>query len=99
MHSETDENYIRQLTAEKRRHEKGKRAVWDAGSRANHLLDCEVYAAACAHVDWAPALATLGDPVWRRLQPARQQYQQQPASPLAGRLHRPVRVNPWARQD
>lgn len=99
LHSETDENYIRQLTAEKRRHEKGKRAVWDAGSRANHLLDCEVYAAACAHVDWAPALATLGDPVWRRLQPARQQYQQQPASPLAGRLHRPVRVNPWARQD
>lgn len=97
LHSETDENYIRQLTAEKREHEKGKPPRWHAGSRANHLLDCEVYAAACAHVDWAPALATLGDPVMRRVHPVRATQQHHVTHPFAGRLRKPSGANPWAR--
>jgi phage terminase large subunit GpA-like protein len=64
LHRETGEDYLKQITAEKRVPGKGKngRALWDAGSRANHLLDCEVYAAACAHPDWTPRLQQLHEP-------------------------------------
>ncbi|MBI9109984.1 terminase gpA endonuclease subunit [Maridesulfovibrio ferrireducens] len=64
MHSQTGEDYFRQLLAEKRKSD-GKGGVqWDAGSRDNHLFDCEVYAAAGAEPLWTPSLMTLGQPIY-----------------------------------
>lgn len=98
LHSETDDTYLKQLTAEQRIEASGKAAYWEAGRRANHLGDCEVYAAACAHPDWPPALATLGDPAWRRLQRARPIPEHTPGDGMfGGRLRNPGRINPWAR--
>ncbi|MBU1247221.1 MAG: phage terminase large subunit family protein [Proteobacteria bacterium] len=56
--------YIKQLLAEqKKMNEKGKE-VWDAGRRANHLLDCEVINSACADPLWTPSLRMLPEPVF-----------------------------------
>lgn len=51
MHSETGKDYVRQLTAEEQRYDKSGRLYWHK-KRANHYLDCEVYAAACADPQW-----------------------------------------------
>ncbi|MBW1799373.1 MAG: phage terminase large subunit family protein [Deltaproteobacteria bacterium] len=50
LNSETGQDYARQITAEEKRYEKGK-LIWHK-KRANHYLDCEVYAAACADPQW-----------------------------------------------
>ena len=58
LHAETGKDYSRQITAEeKRRDDKGK-TVWHK-KRANHYLDCEVYAAACADIQWRGGIRVL----------------------------------------
>ncbi|SCY01621.1 terminase gpA endonuclease subunit [Desulfoluna spongiiphila] len=61
LHSETDVNYAKQFLAEEKRRDKKTRKVsWQQiGGRANHLLDCEVYAAACADSSWMPSIRFL----------------------------------------
>ena len=90
LHSETGDDYIKQILAEKKRIDKNGREYWDAGSRPNHLLDCEVYAAACADPVWTPSLRLLDEPAWISKQ-AESRPQQQSTSPIRGRS-----INPWA---
>jgi phage terminase large subunit GpA-like protein len=61
LHSETDVQYAKQFLAEeKRRDKKSKKVKWQQiGGRDNHLLDCEVYAAACADSSWTPSIRYL----------------------------------------
>ncbi len=61
LHSETDLQYAKQFLAEeKRRDKKTKNVKWQQiGGRDNHLLDCEVYAAACADSSWTPSIRYL----------------------------------------
>jgi phage terminase large subunit GpA-like protein len=59
LHAETDEIYARQLLAEEaRRNRKGK-IEWVQVRKANHYLDCECIAAACADSEWQPSLKIL----------------------------------------
>ena len=62
LHAATGPDYVRHIASEKKRVVKGKE-TWESGGRANHLLDCEVYAAACADPLWTPSLRLLADPV------------------------------------
>jgi phage terminase large subunit GpA-like protein len=60
LHKHTGMDYIKQFLAEEKR--KGRRgpSTWkQIGGRPNHLLDCEVYAAACADWEWMPSLPML----------------------------------------
>lgn len=64
LHRDTGDDYFKQLSNEER-DEDGK---W-IEKGANHYLDCEVYATACAHPDWAPALQLLPEPQYRKVAP------------------------------
>lgn len=81
--SERDElaEYVKQVTAERKKVVKGKE-VWDAGNRANHLFDCEVYAAAAADPMWTPAMRLL--PEAALVHPARPSHKPKRQSKLAG---------------
>lgn len=56
LHEETAQDYADQLTAEHLVLGKGNRREWKRIRKANHLLDCECLAAACADAEWAPGL-------------------------------------------
>lgn len=90
LHRETDAAYIRQICSERQVIGKDGRVTWEVHG-ANHYLDCEVYACACAHVDWALNMRqSLHQPDWRPVRvPAPVQSAARPG-PLAGR-----RINPW----
>lgn len=62
LHSQTGEDYFKQIFAEKRVPDGKGGFKWEAKKRDNHLFDCEVYAAACADPVWTPSLLTLGSP-------------------------------------
>ena len=51
-------DYARQLLGEEKRRTKNNRMEWVL-VRNNHLLDCEVDAAACADNEWLPSLKML----------------------------------------
>lgn len=59
LNADTGIDYASQILAEELR--KGRKGVakWIRTRKDNHLLDCEVYAAACADGEWAPSLAFL----------------------------------------
>ena len=97
LHSNTGDDYLTQLTNEERiEHDNGK-VEWKAKG-ANHLLDCEVYAAACAHADWMPALVTLAKPYWIMLDvPKPTTKRSDTSSTFNRRMKRPGRINPNAR--
>lgn len=58
LHAEAGEDYAAQIAAEKLvRLKKG--SEWKRIRRDNHLLDCEVIAAACADMEWSPGLQLL----------------------------------------
>ena len=59
LHAETGHDYVRQLLAEEKQKDRRGRVKWVRKGRANHLLDCEVYAAACADSEWSPSLSYL----------------------------------------
>ena len=98
LHKDTDERYFTQMTAEERVEKENGTVAWRAKSANNHLLDCEVYAAACAHADWMPALVTLDQPYWNVVTPKVEVpvAQGQPKA-FNGRMKRLGRINPNAR--
>ena len=59
LHSETGIDYAKQFLAEDLRRDRRGKYYWKQTARDNHLLDCEVYAAACADNSWAPSLFNL----------------------------------------
>jgi len=56
LHSETGLDYARQFLAEEKRRDRRNKIYWKKIRRDNHLLDCEVYAAACADPQWTPSI-------------------------------------------
>ncbi|WFS63443.1 phage terminase large subunit family protein [Pseudodesulfovibrio thermohalotolerans] len=67
LHREVGDDYLRQLASEERDMDRNGNPVWVQRKAANHYLDCEVYAAACAHPDWTPALQLLPEPNYRKV--------------------------------
>lgn len=60
LYAGTGVDYAQQLLAEeKRRDRRTKRLQWVQVRDANHLLDCEVYAASCADPEWTPSLQAM----------------------------------------
>ena len=59
LHSGTGLDYTRQFLSEQKRRDRRRRWYWKQTSSENHLLDCEVYAAACADSEWLPSLSML----------------------------------------
>jgi phage terminase large subunit GpA-like protein len=57
LDADTDTDYVKQFLAERPVSTK-KGTIWE-GRGANHLLDCEVLAAACADAQWVPSLTML----------------------------------------
>lgn len=83
LHGQAGEDYAEQVSAEELVIVKGK-AVWKQVRRDNHLLDCEVLAAACAAAEWMPSLQLL----------ARGMSARQPAERPA-RRERPETTRRW----
>jgi len=73
LHAGTGTDYARQLLAEEKRKERDGTSKWVAVRKDNHLLDCEVIAAACADPEWTPSLSFLA-----QCQEASQQKHNQP---------------------
>jgi phage terminase large subunit GpA-like protein len=59
IHTETGQDYVRQLLSEERRRDRRNVVSWKKVFWQNHLLDCEVIAAACADSEWLPSLKML----------------------------------------
>jgi len=59
LNSEVGMDYARQFLAEELRTDRRGRRFWKQVRRDNHLLDAEVYAAACADSSWQPNLSAL----------------------------------------
>jgi hypothetical protein len=59
LHADTQIEYVKQLLSEEWRPDKKKVMHWKQVYAANHLLDCEVIAAACADMEWLPSLQML----------------------------------------
>jgi len=59
VHRDIGIDYVRQLLAEEYRMVKGKKYEWKQTYYQNHLLDCEVIAAACADSEWLPSIQML----------------------------------------
>lgn len=98
LNEEVRDDYTKQVTAEVLKRTRSGRQYWMPKFKGvdNHLLDCEIYAHACADPMWSPALHLLSDPIVREVRPLSASM---PVSSgvsglrgLAGR-----RVNPWAR--
>lgn len=59
VHADIGMDYVKQLLSEEWRRGKTKRYEWKQVYYQNHLLDCEVIAAACADAEWLPSLQML----------------------------------------
>jgi phage terminase large subunit GpA-like protein len=59
LHNDTGLDYARQILAEELRRDRRGRQRWVQVRADNHLLDCEVIAAACADNQWSPSLAMI----------------------------------------
>ncbi|MCU0589872.1 MAG: phage terminase large subunit family protein [Desulfobacterales bacterium] len=59
LHAETGVDYTKQFLAEELRRTRKGRIEWVKTRSDNHLLDCEIYAAACADNGWHPNLSGL----------------------------------------
>ncbi len=87
LHAETTKQYSDQILAEeKRKDKKGKEQWVQIGRRANHYLDCEVIAMACADPEWGGGIRLLAGPTRREAHEARR----------ADELDRPSKV--WKRK-
>jgi len=63
LHKEADSVYARHITAEAKEKDKKGHFHWTVqGSRPNHLLDCEVYAAAMADPECGGGVIVVPDP-------------------------------------
>ena len=61
IHAETGEDYASQLLAEELAKDRRGRKYWKRIRKANHLLDAECLAAACADSSWLPSLKMLAN--------------------------------------
>jgi phage terminase large subunit GpA-like protein len=61
LHNETKEDYAKQILAEELRRDRSGKAYWKQVRTDNHLLDCEVGAAACIDDEWLPSFKMLGE--------------------------------------
>jgi phage terminase large subunit GpA-like protein len=59
LHCETGIDYAQQILAEELRRDRRGRVEWKQIRKANHYLDCEVIAAACADSEWLPSIKML----------------------------------------
>jgi phage terminase large subunit GpA-like protein len=59
LHAETGMDYALQFLAEEKRRNRRRKIEWVQIRGDNHLLDCEVYAAACADSEWMPSFQWL----------------------------------------
>lgn len=59
LHADTEKDYATQILAEQLCRDKKGRKFWKKVRRANHLLDAECLAAACADSSWLPSLRML----------------------------------------
>jgi len=59
LNSDTGIDYARQILAEQKQKDKKGKVEWVKVRRDNHLLDCEVYGAACADPEWMPSLSFM----------------------------------------
>ena len=59
LNADTGLDYARQILAEEKQVDRKGKQTWVRTRHDNHLLDCEVYAAACADSEWAPSLTFL----------------------------------------
>ena len=58
LHANTGTDYARQLLAEEKKIDfKTKKQKWKPVRKDNHLLDCEILAAACADDEWTPSFS------------------------------------------
>lgn len=57
LHGETGVDYADQILAEEKRRDRSGKIAWTQIRRDNHLLDCEVMAAACADNEWYPSFS------------------------------------------
>lgn len=91
LHAETGMDYARQILAEELRKDRRGRLEWKQVRRDNHLLDAEIYAAACADPEWYPSLTLLA----REMQAREQQMRRHPPEPPTARsaAHAGRRIN------
>ncbi len=61
LHAETGIDYAQQLLAEELARDRRGKVYWKQTRKANHLLDCEVIAAACADSSWLPSLKMIAE--------------------------------------
>jgi len=59
LNADTGVDYAQQLLAEELARDRRGKLYWKQKSKNNHLLDCEVIAAACADGEWLPSLKML----------------------------------------
>jgi len=70
LHAETEEDYASQILAEELCRDKKGRRYWKRVRKANHLLDAECLAAACADSSWLPSLRMLAEWMKQETKPA-----------------------------
>jgi phage terminase large subunit GpA-like protein len=89
LHAETGADYVKQLLAEQKEWDpRRKKTAWVRKRKANHYLDCEVYAAACADPEWTPSLQMLAAALEKTVPEA---SAAQPKQPPPSRDERPQR--------
>ena len=73
LNADTGIDYASQILAEELKKVRKGTLKWERRRKDNHLLDCEVYAAACADGEWAPSLAFLAKNERKETAPAPKQ--------------------------
>ena len=76
LHSETDEQYARHITAEEKVRDRKGNMTWQKVRKRNDYLDCEVYAAACADPEWLGGIQVIGTQIQQSQQNAAHTQQQ-----------------------
>jgi len=90
LHAETGIDYARQLLAEELCRDRRGKTFWRRIRHDNHLLDCEVMAAACADGEWLPSLRMLAAYLRQQREEAKQAAEERPR-PRDERIKRPRR--------
>lgn len=90
VHQGVGIDYVKQLLSEEYRMGKGKKYDWKQTYYQNHLLDCEVIAAACADSEWLPSIQMLA----QYLKNKKKETEEQTDKP-AGRSERPANGMGW----
>lgn len=80
LHADTGLDYAKQLLAEELRRNRAGKVEWHQNSKNNHLLDAEVYSAACADSEWTPALSFLARNTEAEEQNLRENRQKSPSN-------------------